>query len=121
MNKKPIRFVLLLPLLFLCSCATLPGRYPRVSELKAYAVDQDKSPATRFSPVFLIENPEERYNRIGMPVACLTEDGKEAIYMNDEIPTIYSEKRSFVTPRGSYTNLIYRIHFEKHCCPVIVN
>lgn len=38
---------------------------------------------------------------------------KEIVFVNGDKPTIYVRKTRFTTARGSYTNLTYRIHFEK--------
>lgn len=102
----------LLFLVFLTSCATLPQHYKENNQL-AYIVDYDNSIARQHLPVFIIANPNEKHNLVGTPSSKATGDTKEEIYVNPEIPTIYAETRKFTTQKESYTNLIYRIHFEK--------
>jgi len=110
---KRLAFIVpVLFLLFLSSCASLP-KHPPVSALKTYEISDDRSLLSRYSPLFIIENPEDRFNLIGTPGARITENGKEEIFVDYSVPTIYTEMRNFQTVKDSYTNLIYRIHFEK--------
>lgn len=115
MNLPLKRLFFTLPLiaaLLLSSCASVP-KLPPLSEIKAYNVSDDKSLSSRYSPFFIIENHGDRFNLIGTAVAGMTEDGREEVFVDPARPTIYTEKRSFKTLKGSYTNLIYRIHFER--------
>lgn len=102
----------LIAALLLSSCASAP-KLPPLSELKAYDISGDKSLLSSYSPLFIIENHDDRFNLIGTAVAEVTEDGGEEIFVDHSRPTIYTERRNFQTSRGSYTNLIYRIHFER--------
>ncbi len=110
--KRLFFLIPLLAALLLSSCASAP-KLPPLSELKAYEVSGDKSLISSYSPLFIIENHEDRFNLIGTAVAKMTEDEKEEIFVDPARPTIYTERRDFQTSRGSYTNLIYRIHFER--------
>lgn len=115
MNSTIKRSTLLLTLvflIFLTSCATLPQHFKR-NDLLAYTADYDETTIRRHLPVFIIENHNEKHNLIGTPTARITEETKEEIFINPEMPFVYTETRSFKTPKDSYTNLIYRIHFEK--------
>ncbi|MDT8317744.1 MAG: hypothetical protein RQ824_07115 [bacterium] len=102
----------LLASLLLSSCASTP-KLPSFSELKAYRISADKSLFASYSPLFIIENHEERFNLIGTAVAEMSEDEGEKIFVDHSRPTIYTERRGFKTSKGSYTNLIYRIHFKE--------
>ena len=67
---------------------------------------------SRYMPVIVSQNPEYSYNRIGRP--DIIEVGqKYRLGIDSEVAAVYYEKRFFETTRGSYTNLIYRIHFAK--------
>ena len=115
MNLPLKRLVFAFPLiasLLLSSCASAPKLSP-LSELKAYDVSDDKSLFARHSPFFIIENHEDRFNLIGTPVAAMAEGEREEVFVDPARPTIYTERRDFKTSKGSYTNLIYRIHFER--------
>ncbi|MEE4355518.1 MAG: hypothetical protein V2I97_03565 [Desulfococcaceae bacterium] len=113
MNQN-LQKILFLPLFFiLFSCTTPLPQYPPDNELLAYAVKNDSNLFTRHAPVFLIENPEEAHNRIGSPRALFNEDEKEKVFVDPDNPAVYAEERQFSTAKGRYTNLIYRIHFEK--------
>lgn len=105
----------LIPLLFplfLSSCASL-SQHPPEGELKTYSVSENKSLLSLFSPFFTIENAEDRFNLIGTPRTQITNDKDDKVFIDHTMPTIYSEIRNFKTVKDSYTNLIYRIHFEK--------
>lgn len=67
----------------------------------------------RFAPVFLSYNYRETYNRIGRPAARFDARGNEKIYVDPDKPAIYWMMRRFSTEKGSYTNLIYRVHFPE--------
>lgn len=63
-------------------------------------------------PVFILYDADSPHNRIGTV---------EAVHKNDEVqvvvnglePTLYTAVRQFSTARATYTNHIYRIHFEE--------
>lgn len=67
----------------------------------------------RFAPAFLIYNYHEPHNRIGRPSAKFDARGNEKIFVDHEKPSIYYMARDFSTDRGTYTNLIYRVHFSE--------
>ena len=46
------------------------------------------------------------------PSARLADDGNEDIYIDPEKPVYYTQVREWDSPKGHYTNLIYRVHFE---------
>ena len=66
----------------------------------------------RHMPVVVSERPRHSYNRIGYP-EIVNQDGQLQLRINPGAAVVYTEKRSFETARGKYTNLIYRLHFEK--------
>ena len=101
-------------LVFLSSCATV--NYPLTPDnLKSYAITEsaDNQLLKKHSPIFIIEEHQKSYNRVGTPSARYNEKNKEKIYIDPDIPTIYYMEQSFETSKGSYNNLIYRVHFEK--------
>nr|WP_321401575.1 hypothetical protein [uncultured Desulfobacter sp.] len=110
--KKPMFCLSSTLLLFLVSCTTIPVQ-PPANNFSAYTVKEDQTILNRYAPVFVVENYEMKYNRIGTPSAEINEDGKEKIYVDSDKATIYAEARHFKTIKNTYTNLIYRIHFEK--------
>jgi len=113
--KKPLKrlkivlTVILLGLLSSCSSLLV---HPEPN-LLAYTVQNDNSLIKRYMPIFVIENQKEDYNLIGTVSAKKTEDSNEFTYISPKTATIYTEKRIFKTLNNSYTNLIYRVHFEK--------
>ena len=79
-----------------------------------YVVVEDTSPdlMTVFAPVFVLPGWQKSHNRIGKVVAEKI-DGFEKIGIDPDSPTVYGDRVSFSTQRGTYTNLIYRVHFQK--------
>jgi hypothetical protein len=67
----------------------------------------------RHAPAFLIYHWDATYNRIGRPSARLERSGDEEIWIDPSRPVIYHQTREFSTPKGIYTNLIYRVHFSE--------
>ena len=93
----------------LTSCAGVP----RVDvPQRAYVAYNDGSLLASYAPIFVLQTYADPYNRIGSPSAQLV-DGAEQIYVDPDRPVIFAEQREFRTARGAYTNLIYRVHFER--------
>lgn len=109
--RKQCAFLIVISGLF-ASCATMNTILP-VTDSKAITAIDNGTLQAQFSPVFVIEHPEKPYNLIGTPTAEVMQDLTENVFVNSGKPTIYYEARSFQTSRSAYTNLIYRVHFEK--------
>ena len=77
------------------------------------AQEAEGSLIARFAPVFLTYNYREFYNRMGQPSAKSDDKGNHQVYVDPARPAIYYMTRNFTTEKGSYTNHIYRIHFEE--------
>ena len=65
----------------------------------------------RHAPIFLVEDNQRNYNRIGTPAVRVSASGREDIYIDTARATIYTMTQEFETATGRYTNLIYRVHF----------
>ncbi|MCI5223528.1 MAG: hypothetical protein D3924_12870, partial [Candidatus Electrothrix sp. AR4] len=100
-------------LLLLSSCATSPPLQLPDEKFLLYTIDDNEMLLSRYAPVFAIEDTQESYNRIGTPSAQLGPENKEIVSVDPEKATVYARKDQFTTEKGSYTNLIYRIHFEE--------
>ena len=112
--KRFLIFIVGVSLVFFSACA--PGFLRKVvpsDQLLAYRLETGPTLAQRYAPVFMVENYLKPYNRIGTPSARITDSGKEMLYVDPDTATIYERTTEFKTVRGTYTNLIYRIHFEK--------
>lgn len=83
-------------------------------ETAAYLLEGADELLQRFAPVFIIEHDEVSFNKIGTPSARYSPGGKAEVYVDPARPTVYTDVQTFETARGSYTNLIYRIHFEEN-------
>lgn len=98
-------------LVLLSSCARSPAG---LAEREVLYQPPPAVPGKRLhTPVFLIKNAEEAYNRIGMPSVRTRADEKAEVYVDPDTPAVFFETQKFTTPRGTYRNLLYRIHFEK--------
>lgn len=104
---RPVAFILLL---LLSSCAGQPQKLINQESL-LYIAQNDTELLDRLSPVFLVEEPDKDFNRIGKPYATL-KDGAEVVGVSPEEPMIYTSIRKFSTKKGQYTNFLYRVHFS---------
>ena len=71
----------------------------------------------KHAPLFLIEENEKDFNRIGTPSVDLDDSGDQDVFIDTEKATYYTLTQNFSTSKGTYTNLIYRIHFSKTPLP----
>jgi hypothetical protein len=103
--------LLLLYVLVWAGCAHyLP--LPDESRLHVYVAEaSDTSLTGRWAPAFLAYDYAEAYNRIGRPVVERETGRSENIVVDVGQPAVYTMTRSFMTEKGQYTNLIYRVHF----------
>ena len=113
LSKKKSILLYFIVLFLLSSCAIPPKNNNKDNSLAYLGYYYGQTVVRHYLPVFIIENKNEVYNLIGTPEARTTENSKEEIFISTKTPTIYSDIRRFKTPRSCYTNLIYRIHFEK--------
>ena len=110
-RKHPMAIFPAILLILFTSCTTLPKHPPEENRV-AFTVKEDDTLQSQHAPVFVIENPGASHNLIGTPSAEITTGDKEIIYTDPSMATVYTEERPFSTPKGNYTNLIYRVHFE---------
>ena len=106
--------ILVLCLVFLSlltSCASSPTVQTQKEIL--YVAPQPATIKKFHTPAFLIKEPEEQYNKIGMPSVREVANHKPEIYVAPDKPAIFFETQKFTTAKGTYKNLIYRIHFEQ--------
>lgn len=76
-----------------------------------FAAGQGTDPASRYAPAFFVYESDTDYNRIGMPSARLDESGAEEVFIDPDRAVIYVGRFAFSTEKGSYSNLVYRVHF----------
>jgi hypothetical protein len=110
--KKILKYSVLL---FFCvfGCAHPPVT-EKIDKVPIYSGSKHQDPLIqRHSPLFAVYEYNDPWNRIGTPSARTNEKGEELVYVDEDRPAIYVMKKKFVTKRGSYTNLIYRIHFPE--------
>lgn len=109
---KTLIFLLLSAFFILPSCTTLPI-HPLEEKQKTFIAEKKEDLFSRYAPLFIVENPEKKYNLIGKPSAKKNEEGEEKIFVDPGKAAVFYEKRTFETEKGKYTNLIYRVHFQK--------
>lgn len=105
----PLLLVLLLTLL-LTGCA---GRRAMVAEEQQTIVAGSSAVTPEvfaMSPSFVLQGTQARHNRIGRVEAVKRQD-REVVSINIDRPVIYAGSLQFTTSKGTYTNLVYRIHF----------
>ena len=101
-------------LLTITGCAFIDaGHSPISTPATAYIPARGPSLLARFAPVFLVENDHIPHNRIGSPIAWKDQEGTIHLSIDPDQPALYSQQIPFQTPKGTYTNLIYRIHFQE--------
>ena len=100
----------LLSVCFLAGCA---AEQSLQRPLMAYVAVDDGSRFAKHAPVFIVEAADEEFNRIGTPEASLDEDGAERIFVDPGTPASFVREMPFETEKAKYTNLVYRIHFER--------
>ncbi len=102
---------LLAGLALLTGCATIPA--PETRHGVAFVVPDDGSLAARHAPVVVPEYPAAAYNRVGGPAAEIDGRGRPRVFVDPDRPAVYFQQRAFETATQRYTNLVYRVHFER--------
>jgi len=105
-------FLLLTILFIFPSCTTLP-KHPLEEDQKTFIAEEGKGIFSQYAPLLIVERPENKYNLLGTPSAGINKEGEEEIFVDPGRAALFYEERAFETKKGKYTNLIYRIHFEK--------
>lgn len=104
-------------LVLLSACTTTRPGYdtPEYNNANyaAFVVNNRQDEFSRFAPVFIPAGRNSSFNRIGNPEASQNSDGREVIRVDPDEASVFVDRQYFSTERGRYTNLIYRIHFEK--------
>jgi hypothetical protein len=101
-------FLLVFFVVILSACTSTP-RSPALVYLPTPPIGV----APVHSPVFLVDDGEQPFNRIGTPTAQEQGSGDPLVLVDPAKASIYFEKQQFTTTKGSYTNLIYRLHFSE--------
>ena len=106
---------ILVVLCCLPGCAGLVSSSSVDREPALYMADlsPDHGLISRWAPLFRLQASDAPYNRIGTPIARLDENGSAEVLVDPARPAIYFQIQEFQTSKGSYTNLIYRVHFPE--------
>jgi hypothetical protein len=112
-RRRPGWILLTAALWMLWGCA---HNQPLPTESRHWVYQADGSGPSiveKWAPAFVAYGHAEPFNRIGMPRVRLESDGDQDVYIDPDDPVVYYLERSFSTPKATYTNLVYRIHFPK--------
>lgn len=82
------------------------------NSIEGFVLTEGDEEFLRFAPILLVEGYDQTYNRVGMPAARYDGHGDELVYVDPSAPVYYLQKITWKGERGTYTNLIYRTHFE---------
>lgn len=93
----------------LMACAAYAGE----GQATAYVMKDRGSEYARYAPVFLVNKSDKAFNRVGVPSARARGKGAPRVYVSPETPAFYVQRQEFTTAKGTYVNLVYRIHFQK--------
>lgn len=105
------RIVILFLMAIISSCASYPDK-PLWDQSLVYNPEEKEDLIYRYAPVFVIEEADKEYNKIGTVIA--TKDGEtEVVQVDPQVGTYYTTQKNFSTERGRYTNLYYRVHFSE--------
>lgn len=108
MKNKILTFLILFASFLLHSCATIPS--PSDYRENAFAAEENND---IYSPVFIIENSTESYKNIFLAGVVINGSWRSDFVVDPKTATVYFKKETFNTGSASYTNLVYRVHFEK--------
>ncbi|MBV5317067.1 MAG: hypothetical protein JZU50_04630 [Desulfobulbaceae bacterium] len=109
LTAAPLLIVLLSILLF-SGCARRSGSVGQEQQMIAVETALEAGLERALAPSFLLQGTQERHNRVGRAEA-IKQLGRAQVTINTAQPIIYAGRRPFTTSRGTYTNLVYRIHF----------
>jgi hypothetical protein len=104
-------FILLFVALLLPGCAGHSIPVEQQEQLVVAPAVSEAPVLVALAPSFLLQGTQLFHNRIGR-VEASREKGREVVGINADIPVIYTGSRFFSTDKGTYTNLVYRVHFS---------
>lgn len=112
--KRMIKLVFCFILLLLSvSCTGIQQRAKETIPSQYVTVDQDGSLLAQYAPVYVIEESNKDFNRIGTPAVHKDKNGNADVFIDPLSATIYAMEQKVKINKKSYTNLIYRVHFQE--------
>jgi hypothetical protein len=94
------------------SCSIVTRSEPGRVELFQASPNDDHT-IDAFVPVFLVQEADKSYNRIGMPQVRVDASGGLTVHVDPSQAALFVGRQDFRTTKGQYCNLIFRVHFEK--------
>ena len=83
------------------------------SAMSGFVLEDGDGLLAKYAPIILVEGYDKPYNRVGTPTARFDKQGEEEIFVDPAVPTYYTQIQEWKSETASYTNLIYRVHFER--------
>ncbi|MEE4254963.1 MAG: hypothetical protein V2I50_13060 [Desulfuromusa sp.] len=77
------------------------------------SVTLDGSRLAQYAPAYILEESNKDFNLIGTPSARKNENGIPEVFIDPQLPTIYAMEQKVKIKGESFTNLIYRVHFQE--------
>ena len=112
-TKTLLRALIAILLLLFSACATSPKPSQHTDLHRIYSLSPGSSLISTHAPILRVENGDEEYNQIGTVEAYIDDKNREKIKIDTSQATFYGETETFQGQYGSYTNLIYRVHFTR--------
>ncbi len=111
--QRVILMIFCLLSLVLPGCTSLQNSSSGFSELTVVVPPSGSTDRLAdFAPVLVLPEAQRPYNRNGRIKAQPTAAGEDIIVDPDQ-PVLYAGRFRFSTEKGVYTNLVYRVHFQK--------
>ena len=112
--KQIMKLVIWIFLLSLSvSCTGIQQRAKETIPSQYVSVDQDGSLLAQYAPVYIIEESNKDFNRIGTPAVRKDKNGNPEVFIDPLSATIYTMEQKVKIKGENFTNLIYRVHFQE--------
>lgn len=95
------------------SCTGIQQRAKKATPPQYVTVEQDGTRLAQYAPVYIIEESNKDFNRIGTPAVRKDKNGNPDVFIDPLSATIYAMEQQVKINDKNYTNLIYRVHFQK--------
>lgn len=114
-SKAILPFVLLLAVTFFLSGCSSSKYGIEKHHFLVYVADT-RTADLNATPNFIVTKPDLSFNKIGTPKVREVHSANSTnpkVVVSPAVPTLYYERQQFTTEKDTYSNEVYRIHFEK--------
>ena len=113
LKKLTKKLIICAVLLLTAACSGLQSPKATAPVIQTISASNNGSLLANNAPIFRLEEADKSYNRIGTPRIREKDNGDIEAYVDSSQATIYAMEQPFSSQGEQYTNLIYRVHFEK--------